>query len=353
MSATRADHLQAVLDRPLPVWAAPMAGVSSPALAAAVSEAGGLGCLAGGLLGAGALAEEVDAYRSATRAPVLVNLFTPQTDRSAELGPEFARYAAELGPTAARHGTEVGTARHDHDQFEEKLAHLLDAPVEAVTFTFGPVEPDVVGRLQDVGTAVGFTVTSRHEADLAVALGADFLVAQGAGAGGHRGTWHLSDVPNELDTAEVLAQVLPTGLPVVATGGVDGPDGVRALLGAGAVAVAVGTLFVPSAGSRASAAHVAALRDPARVEARVTRAFTGRPARSLVNDFVREHDGHAPAAYPDVHHQSRPIRAASAAAGDPEGIALWSGSGHRALWPQAEPVVATDPAELTRQLAGG
>lgn len=342
----------AVLGRPLPVMAAPMAGVSTPPLAAAASDAGGLGFLAGGLLDAAAMADEVTAYRALTAAPVAINLFAPQVDRSLELADALAEYGDTLTPVAARYGTAAGAPAYDTDDFDAKIALLLDSPVDAVTFTFGPVPADVVSALQAVGTAVGFTVTSTQEAERAGALGADLLVAQGYDAGGHRGTWALDDEPNALDAAAVLEQVARIGLPVIATGGVDGPAAVAGLMDAGAAAVAVGTLFVVCPLGRASAVHRSALRDPSRAQARVTRAFTGRPARSLENQFIRDLDTRAPHAYPQVHRMTRTIRAQAAAGGDPEAVALWAGSGHRALWPGAEAVVPEDAGDLVRFLAG-
>lgn len=321
--------------------AAPMAGVSTPELAAAVSGSGGLGFLAAGYLSPAAVAEEIGRYRALATAPVAINLFTPQPDRSAELAERMDRYRDELAATASRYGTEPGIPGYDDDAFEAKIDLLVADPVDLVTFTFGPVSESAVARLHAAGTSVGFTVTSVAEARLAAALGADLLVAQGAGAGGHRGTWNLADQPNDDDAATVTAQVLAaTGLPTVAAGGVAGAEDVARLLDAGADAVAVGTLFLAAEESRASAAHCEALTSGRFTETRVTRALSGRPARGLVNDFIREHDEQAPSAYPNVHRMTRPIRTAAAAAGDPEGLALWAGTGHRAARPgTAEQIV--------------
>ncbi|KRF11498.1 hypothetical protein ASG90_17350 [Nocardioides sp. Soil797] len=317
-----------IFERPLPIMSAPMAGASTPELAAAVSNAGGLGFLAAGYLSVPAMAAEVSAYRSMSEAPVAINLFTPQTDRSMELGSRLDAYQAALAPTAANFGVEPGDPAFDDDTFDHKVAWLLENPVDAVTFTFGPVRPATVLQLQEVGTAVGFTVTSEHESTQAVALGADFLVAQGCNAGGHRGTWNVSDEPNRLTAVEVVRAVAGVGLPIIGAGGVGGPDEVKALLDAGATAVAAGTLFLACDESKAPAAHKEALTSGQFTEAVVTRAFSGRYARALVNDFVREYDGQAPSAYPNVHHLTKPIRTAAAAAGDPQAMALWAGAGH-------------------------
>lgn len=320
-----------IFERPHPIVAAPMAGASTPELAAAVSRAGGLGFLAAGYLSVDAMAEQIATYRSLCgNAPTAINLFTPQIDRSLELGKRLDSYAARLHDTAAEYGVEPGDPAFDDDTFEHKIAWLLQHPVDAVSFTFGPVPPADVVRLQAAGTKVGFTVTSEHEGVQAVTLGADFLVGQGCEAGGHRGTWNVSDQPNSLSAVEVVASLTRFGLPMIGAGGVAGPGEVRTLLDAGADAVAAGTLFLATDESKAPAAHKAALSSSEFTEARVTRAFSGRCARALVNDFVRRHDGHAPSAYPNVHHLTKPIRTAAATAGDPQAMALWAGAGHRA-----------------------
>ncbi len=305
-----------------------MAGASTPALAAAVTDAGGLGFLAAGYLTADAMGAEIAAYRALTGGPVAVNLFTPQTDRSAELADRITAHRAALSETASRYGTTPGRPRFDDDAFAEKLTRLVADPVELVTFTFGPVPRSAVEALHSAGTAVGFTVTSAHEAREAVVLGADLLVAQGATAGGHRGTWHLADKPNDDATVEVLRAVLDLGLPVIASGGVAESADVDRLVEAGAAAVAVGTLFLVAEESKTPLPHREALTGPPR-EAVVTRAFSGRWARALANEFTRTHEATAVAAYPNLHHLSRPIRTAAAQAGDPEAMALWAGAGHR------------------------
>jgi NAD(P)H-dependent flavin oxidoreductase YrpB (nitropropane dioxygenase family) len=123
--------------------------------------------------------------------------------------------------------------------------------------------------------------------------------------------------------------VAATGLPVVAAGGVGGPADVRTLLSAGAGAVAVGTLFLRTDESGTSGTHKDALADPAFSQTVVTRAFTGRPARGLRNRFVERHDAAAPVGYPAVHHLTRALRQAAAAAGDPHCLHLWAGTGYR------------------------
>lgn len=324
-----------------------MAGACTPELAAVVSNAGGLSFLAAGYKSCDGMAAEIDQMRGLTDEPFGMNLFTPQLDRTDELGPRMSQYRDSLAATAQKYGVELGVPTYDRDDFEAKIAYLSAHPVAAVTFTFGPVDVEAVSALRAAGSEVGFTVTSAHEAREAVALGATFLFAQGAEAGGHRGTWNVSDVPNTDDAATVTRAVIEaTGLPTVAAGGVDGPETVKALLAAGAFAVGVGTLFVAADESSSPATHKDALTSGDFGDATVTRAFSGRLARALTNDFVRAHDAAAPSAYPNLHHMTKTIRGAAGKAGDPQGMALWAGSGHASAVrrPAADIVVDLWPA---------
>jgi nitronate monooxygenase len=189
-------------------------------------------------------------------------------------------------------------------------------------------------------------VTSVEEARAAGAVGVDGLWVQGTEAGAHRGSFTDDDtVPPARPLLELLTAVrAETSLPLVAAGGLmDGAD-VRAVLAAGATWAALGTAFLgcPEAGT--SPTHLAALTDPRFERTAMTRAFTGRPARALVNTFLREHDEAAPRGYPEVHHVTRPLRQAAAAAGDAEHLHLWAGEGWRRLRPMPA-------ADLVRTLA--
>ena len=295
---------------------APLAGgPSTPELAAAVSNAGGLGFLAGAYLTPDQLREQVAATRGLTSRPIGVNLFVLREQAVDDA--TLAAYAAELEPEARRLDAELGEPRFDDDGFDAKLDVVLDSRVEVVSFTFGRPDADVLARVRRAGAAVWLTVTSTDEAE----ADADALVVQGAEAGGHRGTW--DDRKDETTLAELLAQIR-TSLPLVATGGIADRDAVRAALEAGASSVQVGTAFLlcPEAGT--GEAYRQALA--ARTETAVTRAFTGRRARGLVNGFMRDH-ANAPSAYPQIHHLTAPLRAAARAAGDAERFNLWAGTG--------------------------
>lgn len=310
----------------IPIIGAPMAGgPSTPALAAAVSSAGGLGFLAAGYIAPDAVAADIAAVRDRTARPFGVNLFAPP-DAEAP-APVVSAYAQTLAGDAERYRVELGPPRYDDDAYDAKLELIMDAGVPVVSFTFGCPSPRAVSALHARDCAVWVTVTGPGEAEMAAAAGADAIVAQGTEAGGHRAYFH-DDGEQEEYGLLVLLRLLAarTRLPLVAAGGLmDGP-GIAAALCAGASAAQLGSalMLTPEAGT--SAAHRARLADPA--PTRLTRAFSGRLARGIVNRFMVDHDQDAPRAYPQVHHLTTPIRAAARRRGDPEAINLWAGQGH-------------------------
>ncbi|WP_030383351.1 MULTISPECIES: nitronate monooxygenase [unclassified Streptomyces] len=317
---------------PHPIVQAPMAGgVSVPRLAAAVSDAGGLGFLAAGYKTADGLYQEIKQIRGLTARPFGVNLFLPQTEHGDPAAVEV--YAHQLAGEAAWYETELGDRDSGRDDgYEAKLAVLLDNPVPVVSFHFGAPGRDTVDALHRAGTFVLATATTAEEALAVQECGADGVIAQGIEAGGHQGT-HRDHAENDgtgIGLLALLARVRETvGLPVLAAGGLMRGSQIAAVLAAGASAAQLGTAFLATDESGAHPLHKQALTDPLFVRTEQTRAFSGRPARALVNRFLREHGRYAPAAYPEVHHLTAPLRRAAAAAGDPQGMALWAGQGHR------------------------
>ena len=319
-----------LLGTSLPLAAAPMAGgPSSLGLATAVAAAGAFPFIAAGYKTAEAFAAEISAVRD-TGAPFGVNLFAPTPAPVDEAA--FRRYAEELRPEADAYGIDLSRAPlvQDDDHWRDKVDLLVADPVPVVSLTFGLPSPDDARALRRAGSRLLITVTTVAEARAAAEVGADALMVQGSDAGAHSGTHDPGRRITPMTAAELVpAVVAATGLPVVAAGGVDGPDAVAVLLDAGAAAVAVGTLLVRTDESGASQAYKDALGDPAFTEAVVTRAFTGRPARALRNAFVDRHDATAPSGYPAVHYLTRGLRQAAAAAGDTQRLHLWAGAGWR------------------------
>ena len=316
----------------LPVLAAPMAGgPGTPDLVAAAADAGSMGFLAAGYKTPAAVAAEIAALDGVRFG---VNLFAPNP---LPVDPaEFRAYADLLAPEADRYGialpaVPVEDPPGDADGWHDKLDVLRAHPVAVVSFAFGIPPAADLAALRATGAALVQTVTSAAEARAAAEAGMDALVVQSAAAGGHSGTLTPRAPVPELPLPELVAAVrAAVDLPLVATGGIGTAADAAAALAAGAAAVAVGTALLrcPEAGT--SATHRAALADPARTGGTVrTRAFTGRPARALRNEFTDRYTEPAPYGYPALHHLTSPMRKAAAAAGDPERVHLWAGTGYR------------------------
>lgn len=311
-------------DLPVPIVLAPLAGgPSTPQLAAAVCEAGGLGFLASGYLTAGESASLIAQTRALTERPFGVNLFAPGSTSDRRV---YVDYVAALHAEAAALGAEPGEPRYSDDDWDQKLALLLDDPVAVVSFTFGCPSPETLQSLKQAGSEAWVTVTSPREAQLAAAAGADVLVVQGAEAGGHRASFEDGDDEPPYGLLALLQLVAGSvEVPLVATGGIAAGAGLLAALGAGAGAAQIGTAFMlcPEAGT--SAAHRAAIATDTPTE--LTRAFTGRLARGIRNRFLIEHTD-APVAYPEIHYVTAPIRRRAREVGDAEKINLWAGEAH-------------------------
>jgi nitronate monooxygenase len=312
-----------------PVVAAPMAGgPTTPELVLAAARAGSLGFLTGGYLTAEALAGQLARVRATTEL-YAVNLFAPNpvtVDRAA-----YAAYRELISREAERYHVELPVEPlEDDDAWRDKIDLLVEHPAPVVSFTFGIPDGTALTALRGAGSFLVQTVTGVDEAHRADAAGLDALAVQAAAAGGHSGTMTPDRLPPVRPLAELVAEVrAAVGLPLLAAGGVADATDVAAALGAGADAVAVGTLLLLAQESGTSAAHRAGLADHSR-ETRILRGWTGRPARGLRNAFTDAFEAAAPSGYPAVHHLTRPIRRAAAAAADPERVNLWAGTGFRA-----------------------
>lgn len=323
----------------IPVVLAPLAGgPSTPELAAAVSNAGGLGFLASGYLSAAELAGRSRRLGELTSRPFGVNLFVPGAAGDAA---RVRQFAAEIESDVSDAGARLGEARHDDDDWDAKIGYLMAAPADVVSFTFGIPGEDVVAGLRARGTEVWMTVTSLDEARRAAAAGADLLVVQGYEAGGHRGG--AGDAPEEAVGLIALVQLITARLatPVVAAGGIATGRAIAAVLCLGARAAALGTAFLDCPEAGTAQVHRSALHGDAPTG--LTRAFSGRTARGIENSFMRAHSESAPAAYPEVHHLTSPMRKAARQAGLADYVNLWAG--------QAYPLAAAVPAaDLVRDL---
>ena len=322
-----------------PIVQAPLAGgPSTPALAAAVSRAGGLGFLAAGYKTVDQVERDLVEVRSLMPAgvPYGLNLFAPPGHGTGAT--ELNLYADRLRNEAQVQGVDLGHPRWDDDGYAEKLDLICEQPVPVVSLTFGCPTPSQVNRLQSSGSAVWVTVTTVGEARAAQRAGADALVVQGVEAGGHRGGFddaHPGDI-GLLALLQLVHAAVNDALPMVATGGLITGRGVAAALACGAAAAQLGTAFMlcPEAGTASAHRDMISRED---APTALTRAFTGRTARGIINRFLQDH-AEAPSAYPEIHHLTAPLRTAARTRGDTDSFHLWAGQAH-AL---ARPLPAAD-----------
>lgn len=355
MSTTSTNELLRRLGIEAPIVQAPMAGVSTPAMAAAVSEAGALGSIAIGAVDVEAGREMIRAVRGATARPFNVNVFC---HRPAVADPRReGAWLARLAPEFARHGaTPPARLRSIYKSFVEDdaaLAMLVAERPPIVSFHFGLPASERIAALQAAGIVLLATATNLAEARAIAAAGVDVVVAQGYEAGGHRGVFDpdvADDAIGTLALTRLLAREID--LPVIAAGGVMDGAGIAACLRLGAGAAQLGTAFVACAESAADAGYRAALASPAAHHTVVTTAISGRPARCLANRFTAL--GVAPGEVPDypiAYDAGKALHAAAKATGEFGYGAQWAGQGAplaRAL-PAAE-LIAALRAELAEAL---
>ncbi|HEY6472839.1 MAG TPA: nitronate monooxygenase [Acidimicrobiales bacterium] len=344
VDAGGAERLRALA--PFPLAVSPMAGgPSTVELVVAGARAGAFAFLAGGYKKAEELRADMAAVRAGGVDRFGVNLFVPGAPTG--VPDRLENYVASLRPLAGSLGTEVGAADWDDDDYPRKLELVVAEAPAVVSFTFGLPALDAVRALRAAGSLVLVTVTTPEEATGALGVGPDALCLQGAEAGAHRGSLANDDRPDaDRPLRALLAAVRRrTLVPLVAAGGVGGPADVADLLQRGATLVQAGTAFLRCPESGAPPAAKQALADQAFGATAVTRAFSGRRARALVNAMVREHPD-APPAYPEINNATRPLRAAAAKAGAAGRMSLYAGTAFRAA--EERPV-----AEVVERLMSG
>lgn len=342
-------NLRDVLGMTLPVIQAPMAGVQGSALAIAVSRAGGLGSLPCAMLDAKGLKGELDRLRSAACGPYNVNFFChapPQPDAQRE-----AAWRGALAPYYAQYGIDPGSipAGPGRAPFSAELADLLSAyapPV--VSFHFGLPAPELLARVRAWGAKVLASATTVDEARWLEAQGVDAVIAQGLEAGGHRGMFLSDDVTTQVGTCALLPQIVrAVRVPVIAAGGIADARGVAAAMAMGAAGVQVGTAYLLCPEATTTPLHRAALQRPAARHTALTNLYTGRPARGIVNRFMREMGPMHPLvpAFPLATAAVAPLRTQAEQAGCDDFTPLWCGQNPTGC-------SETGAGELTRALAG-
>ena len=335
-----------------PIVQAPMAGTSTPELAAAASNAGALGSLGVAAVDAAGARAMIAAVRARSRGPLNVNLFVhapPVQDAQRE-----ADWLDAMAPLFDRFGAQPPQAlRPIYTSFLEDgamLAMLLEEKPEVVSFHFGLPQAEKIAALKSAGCLLLSTATSLAEAAAAQAAGIDAVVAQGWEAGGHRGVFDPAAADDRLGTMALTRLLVQRGgLPVIAAGGIMDGHGIRAALDLGAIAAQLGTAFVPCPESSVDAAYRAALASEAAAHTVITEAISGRPARSLPNRFTEwgEAVGRPHPGYPMTYDAGKALIAAAKGAGETGYAAQWAGQGAplaRAM-PAAD-LIATLVAEM-------
>ncbi len=319
---------------PLPIVQGPMTGSDTPALAAAVSQAGGLGMLGCGMRSPAAMAEAAAEVRRRTDRPFGMNLFVQDTPTPDDA---TVRTALErIAPLYAAFGLEPALPAQWCEDFAAQFEALIDARPAVASFTFGILTAAQVARLQAAGCTVIGTATTVAEARAWEAVGADAVCASGVESGGHRGTFLADFESSQVGTLALVPQCVDAlRIPVIAAGGIMDGRGIAAARALGAQGVQMGTAFLACPESAIGPAYRAALAQAGDTGTRLTRVFSGRPARGIVNATMEQlapFEADVPA-YPVQNALMGPVRKAAAAQGRADALALWAGQGVAATRP--------------------
>jgi nitronate monooxygenase len=321
--------LTSLLGVALPVVQAPMAGSQSSALAIAVAHAGGLGSLPCALLSAEAVRAEYATIRRATDRPINLNFFCHTPPAPCEAREQAWR--ASLAPFYRELGLDLDAipAGPTRAPFDDDMATLVEQlRPQVVSFHFGLPREDLLRRVQHTGATVLSSATTLAEARWLEARGVDAVIAQGAEAGGHRGLFLHDDLSTQVGTLALVAQLCRAlRVPVIAAGGIADRASTAAARALGAAGVQVGTAYLFCPEATVSPVHRAALRDADTHETALTNLFTGRPARGLLNRFLREHGPLSPLApaFPLAAGAVAPLRAEAERRGSGDFSPLWCG----------------------------
>jgi len=313
----------------LPIIQAPMAGSQGVELCVAVCEAGGLGSLPTAMLEPVQLRDQIAEVRTRTGAPFNVNFFChvpPRSDPEVqarwldELAPDYAE--AALDPTAAKYGP--GRA-----PFDSAMAEVIeDAKPAVVSFHFGLPDESLLARVRRTGARIYSSATTVAEARWLQDHGVDAIIAQGAEAGGHRGMFLTEDIGGQPGLFALVPQIVDAvRTPTIAAGGIADGRGIAAAFALGAAAVQIGTAYLSTPQSTISVIHRDAIRAAQDDSTRLTNLFTGRPARGILNRFMREHgpmNERAPR-FPLATGAIAPLRAYHEKRGSGDYSPLWAG----------------------------
>jgi len=308
---------------------APMAGgADTPALVAAVGEAGGFGFIGAAYLSPEATLAAAEEVRSRTSRPFGVNLFAPLP--VPELPDDADLAVALISPFYAEVGLDPPTVPDPPiDDFADKLEAVLESGASALSFTFGLPPPEAVAAAERQGLVLIGTATTVDEGRKLQAVGVDAVVAQGSEAGGHRGTFASTVSSSLVGTMALVPQMVDAlDVPVIASGGIMDGRGIAAALALGAEAVQMGTAFLTTDEAGAADVYRQAILEAGDTDTRITTAFSGRAARGIANRVMTELDaGGAILPFPYQNALTRPMRSAAASQKNAEYLSLWAGQG--------------------------
>ena len=318
----------------LPIIQGPMTGSDTPALAAAVSSAGGLGMLGCGMRSPAAMAEAAAAVRQQTDRPFGMNLFVQATPTPDEATVQTAM--ERLAPLYAELGLQPQRPTQWCEDFAAQFEALLALRPAVASFTFGILDAAQVARLHAAGCLVVGTATTVAEARAWAGVGVDAVCASGTEAGGHRGTFLGDFAASQVGTLALVPQCVDAvDIPVIAAGGIMDGRGIAAAQALGAQAVQMGTAFLACPESGIGPAYRQALAQAQDTDTRLTRVFSGRPARGIVNammEALAAEEDRVPA-YPVQNALTGALRRAAAAQGRTSHLSLWAGQGVAAVRP--------------------
>ena len=325
--------LLSTLNLTYPIVQAPMAGATTPELAATVSNFGGLGSLGGGTTAPDVLNEQINTLKTLTDRAFMINLMVLSEHESSTFD---SAVPAWLSNYYQENNIEFALPERPALSFADQLQVLYDNPVPVASFTFGIISAEQVQRLQSLGTRVIGTANHPLEAKAWAEIGADAVCVQGSEAGGHRGGWLSQSASDPLGLLTLISQTRAcTDVPLIAAGGIMTGQAIKAIQTAGAELAQIGTAFLTTDTCGINDTYKQALLDASQdkrsSETRLTRLFSGKQARGLLNDYLRDFAQYESAdelpPYPQLNAMTKNLRAHAKKNLDPEHESLWAGQG--------------------------
>ena len=316
-----------------PIVQAPMAGATTPELALTVSDFGGLGSLGAGSTSPEVLNEQINTIKSRTDRPFMINLMVLSEHESNTFTSDIPAWLDEY---YQKNQIDTSLPERPALRFADQLQVLYDNPVPVASFTFGIISAEQVQHLQSLGTRVVGTANHPHEAKAWADIGADAVCVQGVEAGGHRGGWLPQSANDPMGLLTLIGQTRAcTDIPMIAAGGIMTGQDIKAVQAAGAELAQMGTAFLTTDQCGINDTYKQALIDASQglrsTETRLTRLFSGKLARGLLNNYLRDFaqfecaDTLPP--YPQLNAMTKFMRADAAKRLDAEHLSLWAGQG--------------------------